>query len=155
MSDHTVHIPVRECMTPFVLTVEPYDTLAHAWELMRSNEIRRLPVVEYDELVGIVTERDILNARPADPARRMALKEIAGSLEQLTVTTVMSHKPVTVFESDTVGRVAELMLEHKIGGLPVVASNGRLQGLITESNLFRLIARRWREDNLIFSGAHD
>ena len=153
MADPLVHTLVAECMTPFVLNVTPYDSLARAWELMMTNHIRRLPVIDDGRLVGIVTQTDILNAKPADPAHRLALADVARELDNLIVSTVMTRNPISIYDNDTVGHAAELMLEHKIGGLPVVDTEGNLVGLITESNLFRLLARRWREDNLIFSGA--
>jgi CBS domain-containing protein len=153
MPEALVHTLVVECMTHFVLSVNPYDSLARAWELMMTNQIRRLPVIDDGRLVGIVTQSDILNAKPADPAHRLALADIARELDTLIVSTVMTKRPITIFDNDTVGHAAELMLEHKIGGLPVVDTEGKVIGLITESNLFRLLARRWREDNLIFSGA--
>lgn len=153
MADPLVHTLVAECMTHFVLNVTPYDSLARAWELMMTNHIRRLPVIDEGRLVGIVTQTDILNAKPADPAHRLALAEVARELDNLIVSTVMTKNPISIYDNDTVGHAAELMLEHKIGGLPVIDTEGNLVGLITESNLFRLLARRWREDNLIFSGA--
>jgi CBS domain-containing protein len=153
MADPLVHTLVAECMTHFVLNVTPYDSLARAWELMMTNHIRRLPVIDEGRLIGIVTQTDILNAKPADPAHRLALAEVARELDNLIVSTVMTKNPISIYDNDTVGHAAELMLEHKIGGLPVVDTEGNLVGLITESNLFRLLARRWREDNLIFSGA--
>lgn len=153
MADPLVHTLVAECMTHFVLNVTPYDSLARAWELMMTNHIRRLPVIDEGRLVGIVTQTDILNAKPADPAHRLALADVARELDNLIVSTVMTKNPISIYDNDTVGHAAELMLEHKIGGLPVVDTEGNLVGLITESNLFRLLARRWREDNLIFSGA--
>ena len=59
-----------------------------------------------------------------------------------------------MFDNDTIGHAAELMLEHKIGGMPVLDGKRALVGLVTESNVFRLLADQWRSDNLIFSGAH-
>ncbi|MGR8921193.1 MAG: CBS domain-containing protein [Gammaproteobacteria bacterium] len=154
MTDKLVHTLVTECMAHEVITIGPYDTLASAWDLMQAHGIRRLPVVHKDELTGILTLSDLLNAKPADPARRMGLAEVAAVLDDLVVSTAMSADPISVFDSDTVGHAAELMLEHKIGGLPVVDGRRKLVGLVTESNLFRLLAERWRSDNLIFSGAH-
>ncbi|MGE0485946.1 MAG: CBS domain-containing protein [Gammaproteobacteria bacterium] len=153
MTDALVHTLVSQCMTHFVLSVGPYDSLARAWELMMTNRVRRLPVLDEGRLVGIITQTDVLNAKPADPAHHLALADVARELDTLTVAPVMTRDPLCIYDNDTVGHAAELMLEHKIGGLPVVDTSGALVGLITESNLFRLLAQRWREDNLIFSGA--
>lgn len=154
MTDSIPHTLVGDCMTPFLITVTPWDTLARAYELMGANRIRRLPVVDGDRLVGIITLSDLLEVKRPDPSHRLPLEEVARELEKLTVGTVMAKDPVSVYANDTLGHAAELMLEHKIGGLPVLDGDGRLAGLLTESNVFRLLARRWREDNMLFSGAH-
>ena len=153
MSQSLVHTLVKDCMTAEVITVSPYDTLARAWELMTTHRIRRLPVVDRDRLVGIITMSDLLALKHPDPARRLDLAEVAAELSRLVVSAVVRGEPVCIYDNDTVGHAAELMLEHKIGGLPVLDADRRLVGLITESNLFRMLAQRWRDDNLIFSGA--
>ncbi len=153
MSQPIVHTPVSACMTASVITVGPYASLAEAWQTMSDKQIRRLPVIEDGRLLGIITQSDILNAKPSDPARRMNLADVAAQLDKLVVSVVMTREPVCVFANDTVGHAAELMLEHKIGGLPVLDTQRQLCGVITESNIFRLLARQWREDNAVFSGA--
>jgi len=72
-------------------------------------------------------------------------------LSSIIVEYAMEHKPITIYQTDTVGHAAELMLEEKIGGLPVIDTNGKLVGLITESDIFRMIVKKWRDDNLISS----
>lgn len=152
MTQTLVHTLVNDCMTATVITVSPYDTLARAYELMTANRIRRLPVLEGERLVGIITLSDVLEVKSSDPGHRHSLNEIAQELARLVVSTVMHAKPVCIYANDTVGHAAELMLEHKIGGLPVIDANERVVGVLTESNLFQLLAQRWRDDNLIFSG---
>ncbi len=154
MSESLVHTPLHACMTREVISVGPYDSLAQAWELMSVNRIRRVTVMDGDDLAGILTQRDILNAKPGDPGRRLSLAEVAEALDRLVVSTIMTRDPISAFDNDTVGHAAELMLEHKIGGLPVIDTRRKVVGLVTESNIFRLLADRWRDDNLIFSGAH-
>ena len=152
MTQSLVHTLVKDCMTAMVITVSPYDTLARAYELMMTHRIRRLPVLDGERLVGIITLSDLLEVKQSDPGHRLALSEVAHELARLVVSTVMRAKPVCVFDNDTVGRAAELLLEHKIGGLPVLDANQHLVGMLSESNLFQLLAQGWRDDNLIFSG---
>ena len=152
MSQSLVHTLVKDCMTATVITVSPYDTLARAYELMMANRIRRLPVLDGDRLAGIITLSDLLEVKPPDPAHRLSLAEVAHELARLVVSTLMRPKPICIFDNDTVGHAAELMLENKIGGLPVIDAEQHLVGMLTESNLFRLLAQQWRDDNLIFSG---
>lgn len=146
-------IPVRECMSVSLVTCAPFDTLGRTFQLMSANHIRRLPVVEDKHLVGIVTWSDALALRQPDPAGRVELKSVIDDLSRLTVSAVMTRDLRTVYPEQPVGHAAEIMLEEKIGGLPVLDADGRLVGLITESNIFRMIAKRWREANRRFSGA--
>ena len=146
---------VSEVMNPYVITVTPYASLSEAYELMLKNQIRRLLVSENKkELLGIITIKDILEAKPSDIKQSLSLDEIYQHLAGLTVSVAMNNKPITIYQTSTIGNAAELMLDNKIGGLPVVDSNKELVGLITESDIFRLIVKRWREENILTSGAH-
>ena len=141
---------VSEVMNPYLITVSPYDTLARAHELLVKNKIRRLPVVDSNKkLTGILTLKDILEAKPSDVKHSLYIDDIYKHLSGLTVTTAMTAKPVTIYQTSTIGNAAELMLEHKIGGLPVLDAGDSLVGLITESDIFRLIVRRWRDENYL------
>jgi len=149
-----VHRMVADCMTTPVVTLAPYDTLAHAYGLMTTHRVRRLPVVEHGHLCGMLTLSDILQGRSPDPRHRLGATEITAELARFAVSVCMTADPHAIFASDTIGRAAELMLTYKIGGLPVVDSDRHVLGIIMESDLFRHIAQAWRDDNLIFSGAH-
>jgi acetoin utilization protein AcuB len=154
MAQTLVHALINDCMSPFLITVAPHDSLARAYELMMTNHVRRLPVVEHQKLVGIITLTDLLNVKQSDPGHRLSLEDIAREFNRLTIGVVMSKKPIVVYTHDTLGHAAELMLEHKIGGLPVLDADGHLAGILTESNIFAVLAKQWRQDNLIFSGAY-
>jgi len=134
-------------MTPFLITVGKYDSLAVAYEKMTSNHIRRIPVVDHDKLIGIISLSDILRFKPAEIRRYLSFKELSEKLEDVIVDLVMTPDPIVVYETDQVGYAAELMLDNKIGGLPVLDSSKKLVGLITESDLFRMLAREWRNSN--------
>jgi acetoin utilization protein AcuB len=145
-----VQVLVSEIMNPYVITVSPYDTLARAHELLVKNRIRRLPVVDGSKkLIGILTLKDIIEAKPSDLKHTLYIDDIYKHLSGLTVTTAMTSQPITIYQTSTVGNAAELMLEHKIGGLPVLDAADNLAGLITESDIFRLIVRRWRDENYL------
>jgi len=154
MSENLVHRPVAEIMTPYLITCTPWASLAEAHELMAKNHIRRLPVVEDKRLVGIITREDVLASESTRGAYRKSTEELQRRLSAIAVQAVMSKQPLTIYESDTIGRAAELMLDRKIGAVPVTAADGALAGIVTESDVFRAIVRKWRDDNLIFSGAH-
>lgn len=148
MRNQLVHTSVGDCMTPFLLTLTPYATLAEAYEMMRKNSIRRVPVVQDTKLVGIITLTDVLEAKTGGIRGSKDFAEVAESLSKVIVCLAMTPNPIVIYPTDTVGHAAELMLEHKIGGLPVVDANQELVGLITESDIFRLLARSWRDENM-------
>jgi acetoin utilization protein AcuB len=112
-------------MTTPVVTV-PRDTdYQQALQLMQEKRLRRLPVVDRERrLVGIVAERDLLLAATRYPRAGVDVGEF------------MSTKLVTAAPGMSIGDAARLMLEHRIGGLPVV-DGGALVGIITESDIFR------------------
>lgn len=109
-------------MTPDPIVINPDDTLANAKAVMDDGRFRRLPVVEAERLVGILTERDI--------------REHIGYLGSTRVNAAMRTAVVTLTPYNTVEDAARLMLKHKIGGLPIVA-DGKLVGIVTTSDLLR------------------
>jgi acetoin utilization protein AcuB len=113
---------VRDLMTANPETLRLTDTLAAAAEKMRRGRFRRLPVVDDGgKLLGILSDGD--------------LREHGGYLSNTGVTAAMVEKPVTVSADASVATAAELMRWHKVGGLPVVDADGRLVGIVTESDL--------------------
>jgi CBS domain-containing protein len=131
-------ISVAEWMTTPVITVEPSTPLKLAHEIMRNSAIRRLPVVKNGRLVGIVTIGDVREAEPSD-ATSLSVWELNYLWDQLTVEQVMSHNVITVRAEDSILEAARLMLEHKISGLPVVNEHGTIAGILTESDIFKML----------------
>jgi CBS domain-containing protein len=129
---------VAEWMTTPVITVEPNTPLKTAHELMKQYAIRRLPVVRNGRLVGIVTIGDVREAEPSD-ATSLSIWELNYLWDQLTVEQIMSHKVITVKAEDSILEAARLMLEHKISGLPVVNAQGTIAGILTESDIFKML----------------
>jgi len=126
-------------MTRNVVTIQPQTTVVEAAELMASKRIRRLPVVEIHahgmQVVGIVSARDILHAFPPN-VNPFAIVMSATGEAPTAVEHIMSQRPHIIAPEAPIEAAAELMAEYKIGSLPVV-QNGRLVGLITESDIFR------------------
>ena len=119
---------VSEIMTVHPVTVSPSDTIQQAEDIMSEENVRQLPVVKGRELVGIVTDRDIrsfLGGRILDSLmdRERAL--------QTKVAAVMTTKPVSIDPDDDFRDAVELLIDEKMGGLPVVNSDGVLVGIIT------------------------
>lgn len=128
---------VKDWMTPDPITIGPATTLPEANRLMKECNIRRLPVVDNGRLVGIVTLGDIREASPSS-ATSLSIYELNYLISRLTVGQIMTRDPISVAPETSIEAAARLMLEHKIGSLPVV-DDARVVGIITESDIFRLL----------------
>jgi acetoin utilization protein AcuB len=124
---------IKNLMTQHVVSVDPKLPIPEAQKRMKEGGFRRLPVLENGELVGIVTDRDIREAMPSD-ATSLSIWEINYLIPKILVKEIMTKNPVTVDQDASVERAARLMLEHKIGGLPVM-SGGTLVGMITVTDV--------------------
>lgn len=136
---------VKKWMTPNVVFIAPDTKLPEAHRLMSEKNIRRLPVVQNGQLlVGIVTRSDVRGAEPSG-ATSLSIWEVSYLLANLKIEGIMTRNPVTVSSETTIREAARIMMEKKIGGLPVVDDTGRLAGIITESDIFRLVVQTWHE----------
>jgi len=129
-------------MSQPVESVHVDTPVADAYNMMMQKGIRRLPVVEHDKLVGIVTLGDLREARPS-PAISLSIYELNYLLSKLTVGQVMTHSPYTVTADVAMPAAARMMLERKISGLPVVDEQQHVVGIITESDIFRMLIDQW------------
>jgi acetoin utilization protein AcuB len=115
---------IANWMTRNPVFVTSHDTLAKAKLLMDAGHFRRLPVMENGKLEAIITERDI--------------RQHLGYLDSTKVSAAMTPDPITITSRITAEDAARLMLQHKIGGLPVV-ENGKLVGIVSTSDLLRAL----------------
>lgn len=116
------------------ITVGADATLAHALQLTRKHRIRHLPVVlPSQEITGIVSDRDIRLAMPSPLTVPDA--ERADFLERTPVAAVMTREVITASPHDTIEDAAKMLYRHRIGSLPVVDAHGRLQGILTETDI--------------------
>jgi acetoin utilization protein AcuB len=106
---------------------------------MKEHNIRRLPVVdEHGRVIGIISDRDVKAASPSK-ATSLDAHEMYYLLSELKIKDVMTAAPVTLSPLDTVEDAALLMLEHGFGGLPVVEEGGKLVGIISDSDVFKVL----------------
>jgi CBS domain-containing protein len=131
-------------MTKQVVTITPETTLPDAEELMITHMIRRLPVMADGRLVGIVTYGDVRSARPSRTTS-LTMWESNFLAARLRAAEFMTADPVTIPEDATVGEAAQLMLKYMVSGLPVLDEHDNLAGIITESDIFRLVVEDWTQ----------
>lgn len=146
-------IPINQIMQRSVITIHPAALAADAAQLMTEFNIRRLPVVNEDDcLVGIVTDTDVLQAETADQV--LNNYEPGAETAWLSVGDIMTRAVFTITPDATVGELAQRLMDHKVGGLPVVESatnhcnQQRLVGIVTETDIFRLIAQAWQAEQV-------
>jgi acetoin utilization protein AcuB len=131
-------VKVRELMTKKPLTV-PVDTpVVEARRTMLEHRFRHLLVTDGGRLAGIVTDRDIRLNMPS-PATSLSVWEINYLLARMTVGSVMTKGVITVDPNRNVVEAARIMLDHKIGALPVV-DGGTIIGIMTETDIMRAFA---------------
>ena len=127
---------IRELMSGRLITVPRETPVAEARDLMARQRIRHLLVTEGSRaLVGVVTDRDIRLNLPSQ-ATSLSAGEINHLLAKLTVGEIMTSSVITVESDRPAHEAARLMLDHKIGALPVVDA-GCLIGIVTETDIVR------------------
>jgi len=129
---------VRDMMTKDVITAPAEMPVLEARQLMVQKRIRHLLVTEDGKLVGIITDRDIRLNLPS-PATSLSVWEVNYLLARLTVGAVMSGGVISIGPERDVKDAARIMLDHKIGALPVVDSGG-IVGILTETDIVRAFA---------------
>lgn len=129
---------VEKWMTRGVITVHPEEKIIDAFELMEAHDIRHLPVIEADELKGLVTDRDIRLALIPSPLSTPEDEDRVFHLGALTrVHEIMTTDLITVAPNTTIEEAAKLMAHYKIGAVPVVAQ-GKLVGILSETDILRV-----------------
>jgi len=133
---------VAKLMTRKLFTVSPEDTVNTAVQYLRQRSVRHLLVLDQAELVGILSDRDIKRALQPEQTKRKKVLGIGGLyflLEPILVREIMTKGPLTIDPGTTAQEAATIMIKNKFGALPV-AKNGRLLGILTETDLLRTIA---------------
>jgi CBS domain-containing protein len=133
-------------MTPNPVTAPPDMSLPDALQVMKQHNIRRLPVMERGKLVGIVTRGDLRGAQPSE-ATSLSIFELHYLVGRITLDQIMTSDLITVSASTTIREAAQLMLQHKVAGLPVLdEAHEQLIGIITESDIFRMVVGMWERE---------
>ena len=136
-------VRVRDVMTTTPVTVSPEYSLQHALELLEKHQIHELPVVEQGRLIGIVTGGDLKLMTPAYPLFPTQ-EEIRQTLRDLKVASAMTIEPVTISPDVTLLAATQQLYECSIGSL-LVAEGDRLLGIISVSDILRIIIEQYEE----------
>jgi len=126
---------VGERMSRPVISVSPDVPINEVLVMFREEHIRRAPVMKEGKLIGIVSERDLLNASPSQ-VTSLSVWELNYLISKVTVKSVMTKKVITVDKDTPIEEAARIMADKKIGGIPVM-SEGKVVGMITETDLFK------------------
>jgi acetoin utilization protein AcuB len=131
-----VSMLVGERMSHPVITIPLDMPVTEALAMFKREHIRRAPVVKGGKMVGIVSDKDLLNASPS-PATSLSIWEMNYLLNKITVADVMTKKVLTISEDTPIEEAARIMADSKVGGLPVMRDDN-VVGIITETDLFKV-----------------
>ena len=125
-----------------IVSVGVGDRLSTVEDIMTLGGVRHMPVVSGGQLVGVVSERDLLRASLSN-LQTVARDDRRAFLHSVEIRTVMSSPPIVIGPAASIARAACLMADHKIGCLPVVDAGGALVGMVTETDLLLYMAHHW------------
>jgi len=129
---------VENWMNPKVITVDADDSMLDATKILKEHNIRHLPVLEKGKLVGIITDRDLKRASPSD-ATSLEAHELLYLIATIKVREIMTKNPITVPYNFTIEEAAQILLQARISGMPVVDKQGDVIGTITQTDLFKVL----------------
>ena len=128
---------VRDRMSRTVITSDEDTPIIKALNIMKDNNIRRLPVTKNEKITGMVTDRDLKEATPSK-VTSLDVHEIYRLLSEIKVKDIMSKDILTIGPDESIEKAAMLMLKKKISGLPVI-EGGKLVGIITQTDIFKAL----------------
>ena len=129
---------VKHWMSKQVITIDANDSMNNAIHLLKKHNIKMLPVMKQGKLVGIVTDRDLKSAS-ASEATSLEIHELLYLISKIKIKEIMTKNPITVPLDYTIEETAEILLKHKISGVPVIDHFGAIVGTITQNDIFRTI----------------
>ena len=132
-------ITVKELMTKDLKSVSPTERLIHARRVMLEAHVGRLPVIEDETLVGMITSKDLMRAF-IDFRKNVPEKYQKSQIKEVSVEDIMSSNPIFTSKDETISEVSKIMMETGYNGSPVV-EDGKVVGIITQTDILRLIEK--------------
>jgi len=129
---------VKNWMSKPAITIDLEASMNDAIKLLKTHNIKMLPVMEKGKLVGIVTDRDLKRASASD-ATSLEIHELLYLISKIKIEEIMTKNPITVPQDYTVEETAEILLKHNISGVPVIDQYRDVVGTITQNDIFRIL----------------
>lgn len=129
---------VKDWMSRGVIAIDQENSMSDAAGKMKEHKVRMLPVTKKGKLVGVVSDSDLKRASASD-ATTLDMHELIYLLSKVKIKDIMTKNPVTVPPDYTVEETAEILMNNKISGVPVVYANGNIAGIITRDDLFKVL----------------
>jgi acetoin utilization protein AcuB len=129
---------VKNWMNRKIITIDLEESMPRAIELIKEHKIHMLPVTKKGKLVGVVSDSDLKRASASD-ATTLDVHELLYLLSKIKIKDIMTKDPVTVPPDHTIEETAEVLLNNKIAGVPVVYANGKIAGIITRDDIFKAL----------------
>jgi acetoin utilization protein AcuB len=129
---------VQDWMSRGVIAIDQENSMSDAAGKMKEHKVRMLPVTKKGKLVGVVSDSDLKRASASD-ATTLDMHELIYLLSKVKIKDIMTKNPVTVPPDYTVEETAEILMNNKISGVPVVYANGNIAGIITRDDLFKVL----------------
>jgi acetoin utilization protein AcuB len=129
---------VRDWMSKDVVTIDEDESMDQAVRILKEKRIKTLPVMKQNKIVGILTDRDLKKASASD-ATSLDIHELLYLMTKIKVKHIMSKPVITVPDDFTVEETAQVLLENRISGVPVLNPKGEIVGMITQNDLFKVI----------------
>ena len=129
---------VQKWMAIDVKSVSTGTSMNDAVKLMQNHHIRILPVMKSEKILGVVTDLDIKRASSSN-ATLLEAHELQYLISKLKIKEIMNAEPITIPMDHTIGEAAEIMLQNRIAGLPVVDPDRKLVGIITQTDIFKAL----------------
>ena len=129
---------VSNWMSQPVITVDSHDSMQNATRLLKENNIRILPVMGQGKLVGVITDRDLKRASASD-ATTLDIHELLYLLSKIKVKDIMTKNPIIVSPDFSIEETAQILIKNKISAVPVIDNKDQVVGVITQTDLFRVL----------------
>ncbi len=130
---------VKYWMSKPPITIDVNAFIKEADELLKKNRIRQLPVLEDGKLVGFLTDKDLKRVAPSEASRLEYIGELYDMITKVQIKDVMTKNPITIPFDYPIDKAAGVFVDNKLSGAPVVDNEGQLVGVITQTDIFRLL----------------